>query len=109
MRLIATDYHLQIMRCRVCAETFEIPRRLLRDPESLLMRLDDMTQDHRECAAHPDNPALAATHRGFRKRLERELARAAAAAQPKATRQQRSSCASGRQRVCDGRASRSAR
>ncbi len=69
---IQTHLVEQYLRCRVCTEVKEIPRKLLRDQDALLMMVEDVIHDHRECAANVENPKLAILQRGFRKRLEHE-------------------------------------
>lgn len=74
---ITADLHTQVMTCRVCGAQHEIPRKLLRDQHKLMLLVDDVAADHRECAARPEHPHLARLSREFRKRLEREQQRAA--------------------------------
>lgn len=76
--MIVTNLQLQAMHCDVCNECYEIPRRMMRDQHALLMMSESLKHDHRECAANPANPTLAAASRIFRKRVQRELARSAA-------------------------------
>jgi hypothetical protein len=76
--VITTNVHEQWIGCTVCQELYEIPRRLLRDQHDLVEMVDEIKHDHRECAADPDNPKLAAANRAFRKAVEREFARSAA-------------------------------
>lgn len=73
--MIVTDLSEQTMTCDVCREVYELPRRLLRDQHALLEMQDDTSHDHRECAARPDNPALAIMSRLFRKQIEFEATR----------------------------------
>ncbi len=76
--LISVDLVDQVMHCRVCSEPTEIPRCLMRDQDGLLQMAEYLADDHRECAANPDNPQLARLSREFRKRVHRENDKAAA-------------------------------
>lgn len=71
-KTITADLFSQVMTCCVCGAESEIPRKLLRDQHELMILVDEVAVDHRECAANPDNPALARLSREFRKRIERE-------------------------------------
>jgi len=73
---VETNLHQQLMRCTVCTEVHEIPRRVVRDPEAMLNLLEEGKQDHRECRANPDNLKLAMANRMYRKRMEQELDKA---------------------------------
>ena len=68
---IAVDLDNQVMTCRVCRDEKAIPRPLLRDQHALLELVDEVAADHRECAAHPADPAKARRNRTWRKGLER--------------------------------------
>ena len=75
--MIIVDLALQVIVCTVCHEPKEIPRSLLRDQHSLLELEEATKRDHRECAASPNDVAKAMRDRAYRKRMERELAKAA--------------------------------
>ncbi len=70
---IETNLAEQFLRCRVCTEIDEIPRRILRDPEQVLNLVEEVVHDHRECGRYADNPAMAKLQRDFRKRVDREM------------------------------------
>lgn len=75
-KTITADLFTQAMTCRVCGEQSEIPRKLLRDQHKLMILVDEVSLDHRECAENPTNPDLARLSREFRKRVEREQRKA---------------------------------
>ena len=70
---ITADLHSQVMTCRICGETAEIPRKLLRDQHGLMEATDDFAADHRECKQYEAQPDMARLARRFRKGLKREL------------------------------------
>jgi hypothetical protein len=74
---IRTDLELQVMRCCVCSDEYEVPRRLMRDQDGLLALQEDLAADHRECHEYRDRPELARLSREFRKRVHQEQQKAA--------------------------------
>ena len=73
--MILIDLQLQVIVCDVCREELEIKRSLLRDQHALLELKDETKKDHRECAQFPHDVERAIRERGYRKRLQREMAK----------------------------------
>lgn len=68
---ITADLHSQVMTCRICGESAEIPRKLLRDQQGLMEATDDFAADHSECKQYATQPHMARLARRFRKDLQK--------------------------------------
>ena len=75
--MIVRNDREQWIGCDICEEITELSRRVLANSETVLLMVEELTRDHRDCEEYKHNPRQAQLQRGFKVRMRNEMSRAA--------------------------------
>ena len=75
--MIVRNYEEHWIGCDICEEITELSRRIRANPETVLLMMEHLKRDHRECEQYRHDQRQARLHRGFKRRLRKEMERAA--------------------------------
>lgn len=64
---------LQCLECDICGDVVEVRRETAENPETMLMMIEALEDEHRPCVEFPDDPERAQREREFRAQIKAEL------------------------------------
>ncbi len=75
--MIVKNDLLQCLECTLCGECLEYTRAVQRDPEKVLLMIEELQRDHAGCAQWAGEPARARAERMYLVNMRNEIAKAA--------------------------------
>lgn len=73
--MIVKHERLQYLECDICGETIEVKRKTLANPETVLIMIEQLTEDHKPCEEFKTDPERARIERGYKVRMRCEMRR----------------------------------
>ena len=73
--MIVKNEQMQYLGCNICGECVELTRKVMGDPETVLLMKEHMTEDHKTCLPYANQPLSerALLNRSFHVRLQAEM------------------------------------
>ena len=71
--MIVRNDREQWIGCDICEEVTELSRRILANPETVLLMLEELRRDHKDCEQYRHDPRTAKLQRGFKVRMRHEM------------------------------------
>jgi hypothetical protein len=69
--VIEQESNGRVLVCSVCDEAQPVRQEIAFNPELMMIAMEDMAEDHRECAKYPMDQPRAKREREIRKRVEK--------------------------------------